>query len=216
MTEGQKKCDCFSNEYAQILPLLEAARKSHLECIRLGLEFIAPHKVNSVHKGQTVLNTAVRYASDECVALLLRYKANPNLTEWHEDAHPLLIAVTHERKECVKLLLEAKASTEYLDWNGIETEEESILYLLLDAGFAPDQKWGSIDVQRYYIPHVWCREVTWTLLCILRKRCRIPSPGFPNGGYPLPLGIIQFIAKSVWSTRRNYSNCWSLVTKKKK
>lgn len=78
--------------------------------------------------------------------------------------------------------------------------------MLLDAGVKPHRNSVIVPqrvdyVKKYYLPHKQCKKSTKAFLGVLRKRYRVPSAAFQTNGYPLPLQLIQIMAKWIWSTR---------------
>lgn len=192
-------CECFSwvdTTYRFVVAL----KQNHINCMKQCLTSMTPAEC------QSALINAIRDSRslDGAKMLLFEQKTSPNFCFNGQTA--LSYAVNIRRPDCVKLLLEAKATVLHdVCWDAaLSMNNDAVLQLLLDAGLKP-----GAAVDRLYFPSRWCRSVTWTMLRILRKRVRIPSPAFPCGGYPLPLGLVQQIAAMVWSTRRN-AQTWSL------
>lgn len=212
MKKGLPVCEsCFDSEMTLKLdPVYESIENGHFQCFQLALQNVSVEEINNPPQGMTkLLFFAISVSEDErFFASLLEKKAYPNV---YEEGQSILSHAVDSRTPSIyaRLLLEAGTLANSANWDDVDKKH---LPLMVSAGLKPD---GYKYIERYYIPHVMCREVTWALVCILRKRFRIPSAGFPNGGYPLPLGLVQQIAQSVWNTRRD-TEVWSIVAKKKK
>lgn len=202
---------CFRSKKNKLLSVYESIKSEHFDCFQSALQDVSAKEIDKGMEGyETLLYTAAMNPSGDqrFFASLLEKKANPDISK---EGLSILFHVVDSRtpSHYAQLLLKSNASINSVDWSDVDKKH---LPLMVSAGLKPD---GYKYIERYYIPHVMCREVTWALVCILRKRFRIPSAGFPNGGYPLPLGLVQQIAQSVWNTRRD-TEVWSIVAGKKK
>jgi hypothetical protein len=161
-----------------------------------------------------VFYSAVSFRYLEFIRVLLECKADPNANDIMAYS-PISLAVAIREEAIVKLLLNAKAKVEGLPLfeSSISVSRlyfsENIMHMLLDAGVKPHRNSVIVPqrfdydyyVKKYYLPHKRCKKGTKAFLGVLRKRYRVPSTAFPTNGYPLPLQLIQIMAKWIWSTR---------------
>lgn len=196
-------CDCLCHKDA----LARAVNQNHPKCIREIMELFVPDKGEI----NLAFYSAIRFCYLECVRVLLECKVDPNAS-YMVGYSPIKLAVTIREEEIVKLLLNAKAKVEGLHLfessivtTGIFVFSENIMHMLLDAGVKPHRNTvmprRDVYVKEYYLPHKRCKKNTKAFLGVLRKRYRVPSAAFPTNGYPLPLQLIQIMAKWIWSTR---------------
>jgi hypothetical protein len=165
--------------------------------------------------------SAISFRYLECIRVLLECKADPNANNIRLYS-PICLAVAIREEAIVKLLLNAKAKIEGLPLfessisdSRLYDFSENIMHMLLDAGVKPHRNSVIVlpqrfdyYVEKYYLPHKRCKKSTKAFLGVLRKRYRVPSTAFPTNGYPLPLQLIQIMAKWIWSTRWDTEN-WS-------
>lgn len=189
--------------------------KNHLACLKHIVTLFPETLLWKNTDGVTLLHLAVIQQSIDCLEFLIphclpRIRAQ---TRWQKDT-PLHFAAYKGCTRSAKLLLKAGASMIMENHSGrdalaaaIDSGHEDIVHLFLDHGY--EEPRVSYRMTTVFHAHYRCVEATRLLLGILRKRFTIPSAAFPNGGYPLPLSLIQTMAKMVWETRK-VTETWSV------
>ena len=99
--------------YAGKTPLMVAAEKGHLECVKLlidnsaAVNTLSPSMFHKriVHTGMSALHFAILGGHSRCVELLLNNGADANQRCRHIRATPIMIAAESKQPDCLKLLI---------------------------------------------------------------------------------------------------------------
>lgn len=178
----------------------QACREGHVECLRYALSMIREKKRNNF-KFASFLTSAIKRGHNKCASILLDESDKKDNSFVHE----LNVAVVHYNGEVIRWILNLRPfiSRAGLWERAFITNDpppsDEFIEFLLSVGVKPEDDYS---LRAHYFPFVWCLESTRVLLGILRKRLRIPAPGFRGTGYPLPLGLIRQIGQYVWDSRQ--------------
>lgn len=166
--------------------------------------------LNSWHMNYIPLCLAVKSQSHDCIRLLIKWGALIDLDYGFDKESAMSKAIQFKDCAIVKLLLQKGATIRGGNYSGIWITQAAristeMTELFLDYGASPDDidspDW-SAEIGQMVHRRKCCKYAAVALYQVMRKRFRIPSPGFPGGGYKLPKEIVQQMAREVWDLRK--------------
>lgn len=153
---------------------------------------------------------AIRAHSEECIRLLVKWGAYLDVIHGLQKDKPMCVALDTKNYRIIELLLQLGADPHGCGGRGMWVNRAAlvssdVVELFLDYGA------NSCDIDPANRPLVAemlerrsrFKRLALTLYGILRKRYRVPLPGFAGtGGYPLPKELVNQMALWIWWAER--------------